>query len=125
MTDTTKGLSKLAGANPHLAKLVLALMEHDSPEAMKKYLKEHPKAKIKNHRVRKDFKKKGPKDEDAAKPEQKDTPVKEDTPAPKSWRDTLKSLFSKAKPSKHGSPSSHLTTLPLPPPPEPVTSEPY
>lgn len=60
---------RLAYANPDLRPHLLPLltgrtaMEHSSPEALKKYLKEHPDADPKNHTVQKSEKDKGGKED--------------------------------------------------------------
>ena len=52
-----KELIKLAHSNPEfradLLPLIKSAMEHDSPEALKQYLKDHPNADKKNHTVKK------------------------------------------------------------------------
>lgn len=53
--------------NRHRKVLIRMAMEHSSPEALKKYLKDHPKADPKNHTVKKDSENGGGKMSDAVK----------------------------------------------------------
>jgi hypothetical protein len=57
--------AKVARTNPKLAFEMVLAMEHDSPEALKEYLKEHPNADKSNHTVKKQ-------DESAKKQDEKE-----------------------------------------------------